>query len=322
MSAHDDRHHRQLVHDNTAMGGGSTHGWRRHRRRARTCHLSPAVRSTITEYDLSRAIRPWGSPTFGLPPSCWAAPSTARRGRSRSRRARSSTIKRSAQACRPERTTGRRGLRWGDRVIGTVRDHRSLELPRQRRPGRGQRLRGRQRRGRRPRTRRPYGIAAADVSNSTFVGNLAENGFGGVGYYPLAAAGGAIAELLRLPQPCRMSMSWTMRHSAATVPPARSRTRPPAEGSLTCTVRHMTLTNCSISGNLALGGSGGDAPQGGGPAGNGGDGRGRRHFQLRDFVHERLEGLRQSRHRRSRGSKPRRPGRQRRERVRRRNRGR
>ena len=35
----------------------------------------------------------------------------------------------------------------------------------------------------------------ADVSNSTFSGNLAENGFGGVGYYPLAAAGGAIASL-------------------------------------------------------------------------------------------------------------------------------
>ena len=112
----------------------------------------------------------------------------------------------------------------------------------------------------------------ADVSNSTFDDNLAEDGFGGVGYYPVAAAGGAIA-----------GFSGSLSLSNVNVvdneafggdgPPGSAANGANGGGIFNLLGSTMTLTDCSISGNVALGGNGGNAPYRG-TAGNGAAGYG------------------------------------------------
>jgi hypothetical protein len=118
-----------------------------------------------------------------------------------------------------------------------------------------------------------FGYPVADVSNSTFSGNLAENGFGGVGYYPLAAAGGAIAGLSGSLNLSNLNVE-DNEAFGGDGPAGSAANGANGGGIFNLYGSTMTLTNCSISGNLALGGQGGDAPLSGGPAGNGANGEG------------------------------------------------
>jgi hypothetical protein len=112
-----------------------------------------------------------------------------------------------------------------------------------------------------------------DVTNSTFDGNLAENGFGGVAFFPLAAAGGAIASFVGTVSLSNVSVI-DNNALGGDGPPGSVANAATGGGIFNNYSSTMTLTNCSISGNLALGGQGGATTQIGGSAGNGADGEG------------------------------------------------
>ena len=65
-----------------------------------------------------------------------------------------------------------------------------------------------------------------------------------------------------------------MRHSAATVPPGSVANAANGGGIFNYGGSTLTLTKCSISGNVALGGQGANGVYGGVPGGNGADGEG------------------------------------------------